>query len=93
MAPPTNFVTRSQWGSSFNYGRNTRMPSTCSGVALHWEGSPMGTFTHDQCNNKVRSIEAYHTHTKGWHRVQRARLPSRLHLRRARHQVSVSRQW
>lgn len=66
MTTPTNFVTRSQWGSSFDYSGNTRMPLTCRGVALHWEGSGMGTFTHDLCDNKVRQIENYHVDAKGW---------------------------
>jgi hypothetical protein len=66
MTTPTNFVTRSQWGSSFNYGNNTRMPSTCRGVALHWEGPRMGTFSHDLCDNKVRQIEDFHVDGRGW---------------------------
>ena len=66
MAIPANFVTRAKWGSTFNYTSNTRMPATCKGVALHWEGGGLGTFPHSECDNKVRSIETYHTKTKGW---------------------------
>lgn len=66
MATPTNFVTRTQWGSKFDYSRNTLMPSTCKGVALHWTGPAQGTFTHDLCDNKVRGIEDYHINGKGW---------------------------
>jgi hypothetical protein len=66
MTAPANFVTRAQWGSAFNYGSNTHMPATCKGVALHWEGGGLGTFAHSACAGKVRSIEAFHTHTRGW---------------------------
>lgn len=66
MSNPTNFVTRAQWGSSFNYSNNTRMPSTSKGVALHWEGPKMGAFSHDKCDDKVRSIETFHVKTRGW---------------------------
>lgn len=66
MTTPTNFVTRAQWGSSFDYSGNTRMPSTCRGVALHWEGPRMGTWTHDLCDNKVRQIEDFHVDSRGW---------------------------
>jgi len=66
VTTPTNFVTRAGWGSSFDYSGNTRMPSTCRGVALHWEGPKMGTWGHDQCDNKVRQIEDFHVDGRGW---------------------------
>lgn len=66
MSAPANFITRAQWGSDFNYGSNTRMPTTCKGVALHWEGPKVGSFTHDKCAGKVRGIEDFHTHGRGW---------------------------
>lgn len=66
MSTPTNFVTRSQWGSSFDYSGNTRMPSSPLGVALHWEGPKMGSFAHSECDNKVRQIEDFHVGGRGW---------------------------
>lgn len=62
--PPTmKFVPRSEWGA--------RAPRSTTGlnakqVTIHWAGTPSGNPVHDQCDNVVRSFQAYHMDGHGW---------------------------
>jgi len=59
-----NLVTRAQWGARPRKGTPT--PLNPTGATAHWEGPHMGTFPHDQCDDKVRGIQAFHMDGRGW---------------------------
>lgn len=60
------YVTRSQWGARPPSGDRNPLNGKGKGVALHWEGPEMGTRPHSECDNLMRSIQAYHMDTQGW---------------------------
>lgn len=62
----TSYVTRSQWGARSPSGSRNEIASTPKGHAIHWEGPPMGAPAHGECDDIVRSIQAYHMDTQGW---------------------------
>lgn len=59
-----NFVSRDQW--------QARPPAddlatiSATSTTAHWEGPTMGTFGHDECDDRVRSIQSYHLDSQGW---------------------------
>jgi len=59
-------VTRAQWGARPR-GDGAATPFDPQGVAVHWEGAGW-TFPwdHATCDDKVRSIQAYHMDGRGW---------------------------
>lgn len=60
-----NLVTRAEWGAK--RPKSTPMKiGTVDGLAVHWEGPPMGTPPHADCAQRVRAIQRYHQVTKGW---------------------------
>ncbi|MGH3998841.1 MAG: N-acetylmuramoyl-L-alanine amidase [Pseudonocardiaceae bacterium] len=67
MAKPSKYVSRAGWGARPRGATPSTHPiGSTSGVTLHWEGPHMGSFAHSQCDNKVRSIEAFHRDTRDW---------------------------
>ena len=62
----TTYVTRSQWGARSSQGSMNSISSHPIGVAVHWEGPQMNITSHSQCDDYMRSIQAYHMDTKGW---------------------------
>lgn len=57
-------VRRSEWGARAPLSRSPLTPTY--GTTVHWEGPHMGSFTHDKCAGKVRSIQNFHMNTRGW---------------------------
>ena len=43
-----------------------RIPGPVEGVAIHWEGPPLGSFPHSLCAGKVRAIQRFHMDARGW---------------------------
>ncbi len=62
----TTYVSRSQWGARAANGGMNALSSKPKGVAIHWEGTTMGSFPHSECDDRVRSIQKYHQDTQGW---------------------------
>jgi hypothetical protein len=62
----TPVVTRAQWGARNPRSSYSKITPSTGGVALHWEGPQMGTFSHDSCASKMRGIQAYHMDHNGW---------------------------
>jgi len=59
-------ITRAQWGARPR-GSGGATPFDPRGVALHWEGAGWSwPWSHATCDDKVRSIQAYHMDGKGW---------------------------
>lgn len=58
-------ITRSEWQARIPKEGNEISPSP-KGVAIHWEGPPLGALTHTQCFSKVRAIQAFHMDDRGW---------------------------
>lgn len=58
------FVTRAQWGARPPNGSYQSINASSS--TAHWEGPHMGTFSHDTCAGRVRSIQSYHMDSNGW---------------------------
>lgn len=58
------FVSRADWGArEATAWTPIRSPV---GVAVHWNGPGLGTFSHDRCAPKVRSIQDFHMNDKKW---------------------------
>lgn len=57
-------IPRSSWGA--RYGRGNDMPPNPYGVTIHWNGPGMGKYTHDHCDDRLRTMEAYHVEGNGW---------------------------
>jgi hypothetical protein len=67
MSKPSKFVSRSAWGARPRGATPSTHPiGSTFGSTLHWEGPHMGSFPHGECDNKVRSIEAFHRDTRDW---------------------------
>lgn len=60
------YVTRSQWGARSPNGSGNSLTGKGKGAALHWEGPEMGSRSHGDCDNLMRSIQNYHMDTQGW---------------------------
>lgn len=60
-------ITRMEWGAR---PRGATMEShpigSTLGITAHWEGPRMGSFPHTECDNHVRTIEAFHRDVRGW---------------------------
>lgn len=63
-----NLVPRAEWGAKPPKSLPMRI-GTVDGVAVHWEGPPIGSSPHDDCAERVRSIQRYHQVTKGWNDI------------------------
>lgn len=64
---PSKFVPYSAWSRrSRGATPKTHPIGSTRGVTLHWEGPRMGSFPHSSCDDKVRSIQAFHRDTRGW---------------------------
>lgn len=60
-------VTRAQWGAR---PPKRTAPALWTDLAtIHWEGPSMGTFDHERCAGKVRTIQAFHMDTRGWNDI------------------------
>lgn len=59
-----DLVTRSQWGA--RPPRSTTSLSKPQGLAVHWNGPPMGLTTHGKCPGAVKSIQRFHMDTRKW---------------------------
>lgn len=59
-------MTRSQWGARSPNGSGNSLTGTGKGVCLHWEGPELGSRSHSECDNLMRSIQNYHMDTQGW---------------------------
>lgn len=55
---------RSEWSARRPRSRTSLSPMY--GSSVHWEGPHMGSFPHDRCDDKVRSIQNFHMDTRGW---------------------------
>lgn len=62
----TTIITRAQWGAVSPRGNGNAISPAPKGFAVHWEGPKMGSKPHDLCDDIVRSIQAFHIHTRGW---------------------------
>ena len=51
------YHSRSDWGARSSRNRSTIRPR---GVAVHYNGPPLGAYTHDRCAGIVRGIQAMH---------------------------------
>jgi hypothetical protein len=60
------YVTRSQWGARSPNGSGNSLTGSGKGYALHWEGPEMGSRSHGECDNLMRSIQNYHMDSQGW---------------------------
>lgn len=60
------WVTRGQWGARAPSGPRNEIGAHPRGSAIHWEGPSMGTPAHSECDNTVRSIQAFHMDSNGW---------------------------
>jgi len=60
------FVKRSAWGARSPNGSGNSLTGNGKGYALHWEGPEMGSRSHGECDNLMRSIQNYHMDTQGW---------------------------
>ena len=60
------YVTRSQWGARSPNGSGNSLTGSGKGYALHWEGPEMGSRSHGECDNLMRSIQSYHMDSQGW---------------------------
>jgi hypothetical protein len=60
------FVSRSQWGARSPNGSGNSLTGNGKGYALHWEGPEMGSRSHGECDNLMRSIQNYHMDSQGW---------------------------
>jgi peptidoglycan hydrolase-like protein with peptidoglycan-binding domain len=59
-------ITRAQWGARPASGAANKISSKPLGVAVHYEGPKMGTYSHSLCAGKVRGIQRFHQVTRGW---------------------------
>lgn len=60
-------ITRAEWGAR---APKRQAPKLTTDLAtIHWEGPHMGTFPHAQCDDKVRTIQAFHMGTRGWNDI------------------------
>ena len=67
MTLPHRLVTRKEWGAEPGRGR-TRL-KTPMGNTIHYEGPQMGSFPHSTCAAKVRGIQRFHMHKRGWNDI------------------------
>jgi hypothetical protein len=42
------------------------MPPNPYGCTIHWNGPGMGKYTHNNCDNRLRTMEQYHVEGNGW---------------------------
>jgi hypothetical protein len=63
----TGYVTRAGWGA--RAPTSTTPIGSTRGVAIHWEGSRVGSFPHSECAAHLRSIQAYHMDANGWNDI------------------------
>lgn len=61
----TTYVRRAQWGARAPSGRYPKLSGSPM-VTFHWEGPTMGGFSHDTCDDKVRTIQNYHMDRQQW---------------------------
>ena len=57
-------VSREEWGAKPPRKVSKRDPSTLSGVAVHWFGSPNAAKSHDGCPALLRSVQQGHLSNK-----------------------------
>lgn len=57
-------VGRTEWGA--RPPRSAAPPIRPSGITIHWEGPPMGSYGHYGCKGKVREIQRFHMDNRGW---------------------------
>lgn len=62
----SDLITRAQWGARPSRGTGNALATHPLGNTIHWEGSHGGTYGHDQCAARVRSIQAFHQDVRGW---------------------------
>lgn len=60
------YVNRAGWGARPPNGSGNSLTGNGKGYALHWEGPEMGSRSHGECDNLMRSIQNYHMDTQGW---------------------------
>jgi hypothetical protein len=58
-------VTRSQW-SARPPKQVTNISGPVLGVTLHWEGPAMGSFAHESCPARIRTVQNFHMDSRGW---------------------------
>lgn len=64
---PSKFVPYSSWSRRARGATSSTHPiGSTKGTTLHWEGPHMGAFPHSACDDKVRSIQAFHRDTRDW---------------------------
>lgn len=60
------FITRAEWRARPR-GAGATTPFDPLGVCVHWEGAGWTwPWAHDTCDDKVRSIQAYHMDARHW---------------------------
>lgn len=63
-----NLITRAAWGARRPKSEPMRI-GTVDGVAVHWEGPPIGAHPHAACADRVQSIQRFHMDTRGWNDI------------------------
>lgn len=59
-------ITRNEWGARARRA-GAATPFDPRGVTIHWEGAGWtAPWDHSTCDNKVRSIQAFHMDSRGW---------------------------
>lgn len=63
------FVTRTKWGAAAPKAPFAKLDShQLLGMAVHYEDGPYVEH-HDQCDDTIRSVQAFHQHTRGWNDI------------------------
>lgn len=63
-------VTRAQWGARNPIGREVLPSSSLYGLAVHYSAAIADTVAdHGLCDDRVRSIQAYHMNHNGWNDI------------------------
>ncbi|WP_283138215.1 hypothetical protein [Rhizohabitans arisaemae] len=61
------FVSRRDWGARPLVSPASRnITPAQGGVSIHWEGSKLGEYAHDVCDDRVRGIQRFHIDRRGW---------------------------
>jgi hypothetical protein len=63
------FVTRKSWGAAAPKAAFTKLDShQLLGMAVHYEDGPF-VGHHNQCDDTIRSVQAFHQRTRGWNDI------------------------
>jgi hypothetical protein len=72
---PLSFTSREQWGAKPPARVTKRDPSTLSGVAIHWFGSPRAAKSHSGCAGLLLGCQLRHRRVRRAEHMGKSGIP------------------